>query len=196
VRRVAALVVVLALVGCAHDGRALRAPAPGASAPPLATTTIARQGGTVGAQLTLSSTAFETGGQIPVEFTCDRANTSPPLSWGAVPDGTVEMAIVVIDPDADGFVHWVLAGLDPNLQALATGGAPEGATQALNGAGTAGWTGPCPPKGGGAHHYVFTLYALTAASGVTADMKGKTAIAAIAQVPGITATITGSYQRA
>ena len=82
------------------------------------------------------------------------------------------------------------------MQALAVGVVPEGAVQAKNGAGTVGWTGPCPPKQSGPHHYVFTLYALTAASGVTADMSGKDAVAAIAKVPGLTATLIGAYQRA
>jgi Raf kinase inhibitor-like YbhB/YbcL family protein len=32
----------------------------------------------------------------------------------------------------------------------------------VNGSGRPGYTGPCPPKGGAAHHYQFTLYALDA----------------------------------
>ena len=100
------------------------------------------------------------------------------------------------DTDANGFVHWVLAGLDPSVQALATGVVPDGAIQAKNAANTVGWTGPCPPKQSGPHHYVFTLYALTAASGVTADMSGTDAIGVISKVRGLTATLIGAYQRA
>jgi hypothetical protein len=40
------------------------------------------------------------------------------------------------------------------------------------------------------------LYALTEASGVTAGMSGKDAVAAISSVPGLTATLIGTYQRA
>jgi Raf kinase inhibitor-like YbhB/YbcL family protein len=191
-----AVAVALLLVGCAHDGRTLRAPPAGASAPPLPATTAPSQGGTVAAPLTFTSTAFEPGGPIPIEFTCDGANTSPPLAWGSVPEGTAELAITVTDTDANGFVHWVLVGLDRTVQALPAGAAPEGATQAKNDAGTVGWSGPCPPKGSGPHHYVFTLYALTARSGVSAEMKGKEAVTAISKVSGITATLLGSYQRA
>jgi hypothetical protein len=40
------------------------------------------------------------------------------------------------------------------------------------------------------------LYALTQASGVTPNMSGKDAIAAISNVPGLTATLVATYQRA
>jgi Raf kinase inhibitor-like YbhB/YbcL family protein len=147
------------------------------------------------APLSLTSTAFAPGGSIPLEHTCDGAGVSPPLAWGSVPESTVELAIVVTDPDADGFVHWVLAGLDPSVQAIALGVVPDGAIQAKNDADTVGWTGPCPPKAAEAHAYVFTLYALTAPSGVTAEMSGKAAITAIAKIPGLTATLIGIYGR-
>jgi Raf kinase inhibitor-like YbhB/YbcL family protein len=113
-----------------------------------------------------------------------------------VPEGTVELALVVTDNDANGFVHWVIAQLDMTTQALAIGVVPEGAVEAKNSAGSVGWTGPCPPKGSGPHHYVFTLYALTGPTGVTAGMDPGAAIAAISQISGLTATLTGAYGRA
>ena len=194
-RAAAIIAVALIVTGCAHDGRTLQQPPPGAVAPPLPTTTLPGQTTAVRA-LALSTTAFQPGGPIPVEYTCDGANVSPPLAWGSVPEGTIELALVVTDTDANGFVHWVLAGLDPSVQALAVGGVPDGAIQAKNSGGSAGWTGPCPPKGSGAHHYVFTLYALTAATGVTADMTGENAISVISQISGLTATLIGAYERA
>ena len=195
-KRVALIALSLLVVACASDGRTLRQPAEGASAPPLpSSTTLPAPGGTVSSGFVLTSTAFTAGGSIPIEFTCDGAKTSPPLSWGAVPDGTVELALTVVDPDAHGFVHWVVAGLDPTVQALGKGAVPDGAVQATNGAGSIGWTGPCPPKGT-PHHYVFTLYALTAASGVTDGMPSTDALAAVAKTTAKTATLTGTYQRA
>ena len=115
-----ATIAVLA-AACASDGRTLQTPKPGASAPPLATTstTSPAQGGTLASPLALTSTAFTEGAAIPVEFTCDGAGASPPLAWGATPEGTVELVLTVIDPDAGGFVHWVIANLDPSVQALA-----------------------------------------------------------------------------
>jgi Raf kinase inhibitor-like YbhB/YbcL family protein len=195
VRAAAIVTIALLIAGCAHDGRTLRPPPAGASAPPLVTTTA--PGITpAAAPIALTSTDFQPAGPIPGEHTCDGAGVSPPLAWGSVPESTVELALTVTDSDANGYVHWVLAKLDPTVQALAIGVVPEGAVEAKNGAGTVGWTGPCPPKGSGPHHYIFTLYALTSASGVTAAMSGKDAIDAISKVPGVTATLIGSYQRA
>ena len=194
-KRVVVLAIALLTAACASDGRALRPPAAGASAPPLATTTAPAQGGTVASPLALSSPAFNTGSAIPVTFTCDGSKVSPPLAWSTRPEGTVELAITVIDPDAGGFVHWVIAGIDPSVQALAQGSTPDGATQAQNGAGSIGWTGPCPPKGS-PHHYVFTLYALKSASGITDGMPAADALAALAKLKAQTAVLTGTYVRA
>lgn len=192
---VSLVAIALLVSGCAHDGRTLRPPPAGASAPALPTTTVAGPT-TLIAPIALTSTEFVPGGSIPLDYTCDGAGVSPPLAWGSVPEGTAELALTVTDTDANGFVHWVLAGLDPGVQALAVGVVPEGAVQAKNGAGAVGWTGPCPPKQSGPHHYVFTLYALTAASGVAAEMSGKDAVAAISTIPGLTATLVGVYERA
>jgi Raf kinase inhibitor-like YbhB/YbcL family protein len=199
VRRALTLATIAVLAtACASDGRTLQAPTKGASAPPLATTstTSPAQGGTLAGPLALTSTAFTEEEPIPVGFTCDGAGTSPPLAWGATPDGTVELALTVIDPDAPGgFVHWVIAGLDPSVQALAAGAVPDGAVQALNGAGKPGWTGPCPPRGA-PHHYVFTLYALKSASTISDGVPAADALAALAKQKATTATLTGTYQRA
>ena len=196
-KRALILSIVLLATACASDGRTLRTPASGASAPPLATSTsVPAQGGTVGDALALTSSAFTNDQPIPVEFTCDGAGMSPPLAWGATPEGTVELVLTVIDPDAKGFVHWMIAGLDPSVQALSQGAVPDGAVQALNGAGKQGWTGPCPPKGA-PHHYVFTLYAMGAATSITDGMPAADALAALAKQKAITATtLTGTYQRA
>ena len=193
-KRLVALLAVLA-AACASDGRTLRAPASGASAPPLASTTVPAQGGTLSSPFTLSSNAFVSGGVIPVQYTCDGAGLSPPLAWGSVPDGTVELVLTVIDPDARGFVHWVLAHVDPGVQALGENAVPDGVAQAVNGAGTPGWKGPCPPKGA-PHHYVFTLYALTTPSGITEGEPAADALAKLAKLNAKTAAVTGTYQRA
>jgi len=117
------------------------------------------------------------------------------LAWGAAPEGTVELVITVIDPDAGGFVHWVIANLDPTVQALSQATVPDDAAQSVNGAGRPGWTGPCPPKGA-PHHYVFTLYALKAPSTISDGMPAADALAALAKQKATTATLTGTYQRA
>src|SRR5829696_8115742 len=113
--------------------------------------------------ITISSPAFNAGAAIPQRFTCDGDNLSPPLRWSAVPAGTVEVGLVVDDPDAPRgtYVHWVLVGLNPASTELAEGAVPPGARQVRNSAGKAAYTGPCPP-GGAPHHYRFTVYASSA----------------------------------
>jgi Raf kinase inhibitor-like YbhB/YbcL family protein len=191
----AALLLVALLAACGSDGTTLRAPAPGASAPPLSSSTTVPKS-TTAAPLTLASPAFAPDSPLPIENTCDGENSSPPLSWGSVPAGTVELAITATDTDANGFVHWVIALIDPGVQAIAIGDVPDGAVEAKNSGGEPGWTGPCPPKGSGVHHYVFTLYALTSPSGVLSSMTGQEAIATLDKTAGVTTRLTGTYERA
>lgn len=201
-----ALVVVLALLtGCdTGDGRELRPPPPGATAPPLPSSTTSTDAGAVigppvGSEeevvnLALSSPAFVAGGDIPVEHTCDGDNVSPPLTWTGVPAGTVELAVTVIDNDVpDGeFVHWVVTGLDPALSGIGAGAVPEGAVEARNDTSEFGWFGPCPPDNE-THAYSFTLYALQAPSGVTRGAGAPEALAAIRPVPSVAANLTALY---
>lgn len=110
--------------------------------------------------VTLTSPAFAEGGSIPREFTCDADDTSPPLEWTGLPEGSAALALIVDDPDAGGFVHWVAYDIDPALGGLAAGastaaGAPP---QGRNSFGRTGYGGPCPPSG--THHYVFRLLVL------------------------------------
>ena len=61
--------------------------------------------GVVVAQLAVTSGAIPSGGMVPVDFTCDGANHSPPLTFSAPPRGTASLAVVFDDPDASGFTH-------------------------------------------------------------------------------------------
>ena len=109
----------------------------------------------------LTSSAFHEGSLIPRRYTCDGHDSSPPLSWSGAPDGTKSLALIVEDPDAHGFVHWVAY----DLSGAANGSLPEGISsspnappQGRNTFGKVGYGGPCPPSG--THHYVFRLLAL------------------------------------
>jgi Raf kinase inhibitor-like YbhB/YbcL family protein len=193
-----ALVLVAA---CTHDGRTLRAPDPTATTTTTllaATTTTANQPqlGSATNALVLSSEAFFAEGAIPGRFTCDGENISPPLSWTGVPEGTAELAISLVDPDASGFVHWVVTGLAPQVRSISIGAVPESAFEGHNDHGTDGWFGPCPPAGAGAHHYVFTLYALRASSGLTQGAPGRQAVADLSADALATVTLTVVYTRA
>lgn len=143
--------------------------------------------------MVLTSSAFGHGEPIPSRHSCSGGNVSPPLAWSGVPAGTVELAVVVIDLDADNFVHWVIAGLDPSLAGLEEDARPEGAVEARNDSSEFGWFGPCPPDGE-RHVYAFTLYALLEPSGVTPASGGADAIAAIAGAPGSAVTLTGTFE--
>ena len=139
------------------------------------------------APLEISSSAFEPGGEIPVQYSCEGANLSPPLEWSGVPDGTQSLALLVDDPDSQppGFVHWVIYNIPATATGLPEGmppdpSLPDGAQQGKNDfaqypAGTfpggsainqVGYDGPCPPA---AHRYVFTLYALDATLDLPAE---------------------------
>ena len=197
--RSAAAVAVLAVAACdTGDGRALEPPEPGATAPPVPTSTTATTavlgttpGGADGAApLTLASPAFVDGGAIPIRQSCDGEELSPALTWSGVPAGTVELAVTVIDPDAAGapFVHWVVTGIDPVVTGFGEGGLPESAVEVQP------WTGPCPPEGE-THTYVVTLYALPETPALPPGAEPDDAVAALESSPGPTVVLTGTYAR-
>jgi Raf kinase inhibitor-like YbhB/YbcL family protein len=111
-------------------------------------------------QLKLTSDAFQNGQPIPVQYSCDGANKSPALAWGEPPAGTKSFAMVIDDPDAPSgtFRHWGAYDIPASTRALASG--QHAGTEVNNDKGTPGYTGPCPPKGHGLHHYLFKLFAL------------------------------------
>lgn len=96
---------------------------------------------------------------IDTRFTCAGEDVSPTVTWANVPEGTVEVAIVMTDPDAEGFVHWVVAGLDPALGTVPEGSVPAGAIEATNSFGSVGYRGPCPPPDT-SHSYVVEVFAV------------------------------------
>ena len=111
----------------------------------------------------LTSPTFAADAEIPRKYTCDGEDVSPPLAWADAPDDTVALALICDDPDARGWIHWVVFGIDGTQ----SGGLPEGFSsspdapaQGTNDFGRLGWGGPCPPSG--THRYRFTLFALDA----------------------------------
>jgi Raf kinase inhibitor-like YbhB/YbcL family protein len=145
----------------------------------------------------LTTTAFPAGGEIPRRFTCDGDDVSPDLAWSGAPAGTAALVLVVDDPDANGFVHWIaydLTGSDSGALPLGVSASPDAPPQGTNDFGSVGWRGPCPPSGD--HHYRFTLTALAAPLGLTgAPRKGAVRDALKgASVLG-TATLEGRYRR-
>ena len=149
------------------------------------------------APFALTSTAIPAGGEIPRRFTCDGEDTSPDLAWSGAPDGTNALALVVDDPDASGFTHWIvydMTGSDSGALPLGVSASPDAPPQGTNDFGTVGWRGPCPPSG--EHRYRFRLYALAAPLRFSGAPNGRTFRAALdkASVLG-TATLEARYRR-
>ncbi len=189
-------VALLALAACGDDGRQLRPPAPGATspAPPISTTppTVTAPPAE-GATIALTSPTFAEGTAIPSRYSCSGGNVSPPLAWAGVPAGAAELAVVVVDLDAGGFVHWVVVGLDPTLTGLPEGARPDGAIEARNDSSEFGWFGPCPSDGDAPHRYAFTLYALGTPAALAPGVSGVEAIAAIDAAAIARGTIIGTF---
>ncbi len=116
-------------------------------------------------EITLRSSAFQEGGMIPRQYTCDGQDISPPLAWDSIPGGTKSLALICDDPDAPmgTWVHWVIFNIPAGAAQLPENvptqkELPGGALQGSNDFRRIGYGGPCPP--GGTHRYFFKLYAL------------------------------------
>src|SRR5215204_1549199 len=191
-RAAAALVIALGLAACSSGGQ----PTVGPSGGPPASPAVSSQSpapapedpsmtdmpsSAAGAAFTLTSTSFREGDAIPQEFSCDGSNVSPPLSWTGVPSGAGALVLAVDDPDARGFVHWIVLDLDGADGDLPKGVAPtaDSPQQGSNDFGDVGWGGPCPPSG--THRYDFTLTAIPAPLGLTGQPSGQEVTAALSK---------------
>lgn len=114
----------------------------------------------------LTSTAFAQGEPIPVMYSCDGEDISPPLAWGDPPQGTQSLALIMDDPDAPigTWDHWLVFNIPAKVRELPEN-MPTGmkfgdvaATFGKNSWKRNDYGGPCPP--GGTHRYFFKLYAL------------------------------------
>jgi Raf kinase inhibitor-like YbhB/YbcL family protein len=125
-----------------------------------------------GPGLTLTTTAFADGAEIPPKFTQSDPNPiSPKLDWTHVPPGTVAFALIMHDPDVArerttlDQLHWLVFNIPGTAHELPEGVPPnaqlaDGAIQAKNAGGVVGYRGPGAPAAGPHHHYTFELFAL------------------------------------
>ena len=121
--------------------------------------------------MTLVSSAWPDGGQIPAKHTQADREISPALSWSNVPDGIVSFTLIVHDLDAasgvgtDDILHWMLWNMPATTTSLAEGVPPgpqlADGTRQISATGP-NYRGPGAPASGPAHHYVFELFALDA----------------------------------
>jgi len=119
--------------------------------------------------MTLTSSAWPDGGQIPAKYTQADMEVSPALSWSNVPEGAASFVLIAHDVDAaigngtDDLLHWMLWNIPATVTSLPEGVArgsqlPDG-TRQISATGTS-YRGPGAPASGPAHHYVFELFAL------------------------------------
>jgi Raf kinase inhibitor-like YbhB/YbcL family protein len=155
--------IVVLSVGAQERAGAQRggtpAPATGGSAPPM----------------TLTTTAFSDGGQIPVRFSqaaegaAPGEGTSPALTWANAPAGTESFVLHMHDMElarnrtTDDQVHWLVWNI-PGTASRLTEGQPKGGqlpdgSYQISATGQV-YRGPGAPPNGPAHHYVFEIFAL------------------------------------
>jgi Raf kinase inhibitor-like YbhB/YbcL family protein len=119
--------------------------------------------------MTLTSTAWPDGGQIPVKYSQAGPEVSPAFAWSNVPDGTQSFVLIAHDLDAaigngtDVILHWMLWNIPAATRSLPEG-VPQGSqlpdgTRQISASGPY-YRGPGAPASGPAHHYVFELFAL------------------------------------
>jgi Raf kinase inhibitor-like YbhB/YbcL family protein len=148
-------------------------------------------------EFAITSTAFAPGGAIPTRYTCDGQDVSPELSWSGAPDGTTALVLLVDDPDARDFVHWIvldMAGSASGALPRGIGTSPDAPAQGRNDFGRIGWGGPCPPSG--THRYTFTLYALATPLALAGQPDGRAVRKALKGADVLaTAVLEGHYHR-
>lgn len=166
----------LALAGCGGSDSPAE---PAASAP---------------ARITVTSPAVANG-RLRTPYTCDGAGATPRLSWSGVPGDAQALAVVVDDPDAPGgtFYHWVVLDLPATATGLDEQRAKVDGTEASNSGDDTGWQPACPPDG--THHYRFTVYALSAPTGLRDGADLDDALAAIDSTTVARGTLTATYAR-
>lgn len=108
----------------------------------------------------ISSEAFNEGETIPVRFTCEGPNVSPPLKFEGAPERAKSLVLMVEDPDADAkpWVHWLVYNIPPATKEFHENSIAPGAVQGYCNGNTLGYEGPCPPEN--EHTYLFKIYAI------------------------------------
>ncbi|MFL5462683.1 MAG: YbhB/YbcL family Raf kinase inhibitor-like protein [Gemmatimonadaceae bacterium] len=154
--------------------------------------------------LKVTSSAFQAGGAIPPQYTCEGKDVSPPLAWSGASEKAKSYALIVDDPDAPDpakpqrvYVHWVVYNIPASATSLpenaSKSGLPKSAVQGKNDWGNVDYGGPCPPIG--RHRYFFKLYALDAElTGLSAPTKADLEKAMKGHVVD-SAEIIGTYQK-
>ena len=168
------------------------------------------RGGRGGVQvMTLTSSAWSDGGQIPAKYSQATGDVSPPLAWSNVPDNIAGFVLVAhdlnaaVNPGTDDLLHWLVWNIPGTARSLPEH-VPQGATlpdgsRQISATGP-NYRAPGAPASGPPHHYVFELYALDAAIDVAAvgASPAQTRAAVMAAMAGhvrAKGVFTGLYKR-
>jgi Raf kinase inhibitor-like YbhB/YbcL family protein len=121
--------------------------------------------------MTLSSSSWPDGAQMPPRFTQAGEEVSPALTWSNAPDTTQSFVLIVHDVDAaigdglDDVLHWMVWNIPATAkglpEAVAQGPQLPDGTRQISVTGPY-YRGPAAPSTGPVHHYVFELFALDA----------------------------------
>jgi len=124
--------------------------------------------------LTVTSTSFADGAEIPAKY-AGAQGVSPQLSWTGAPATAMSYVLVMHDVDvavpagslSNDITHWVVWNIPASTTSLPEGGpVPSGANQvSMRGP---QYMGPAPPAGHPYHHYIFQVYALSSTLDVAA----------------------------
>ncbi len=118
--------------------------------------------------LKLTSAAFKDNEKIPLKYTCDGLNQSPPFDIENIPKDSKCLAIIVEDPDApiNTWVHWLVWNIPVthHIEENTSKG-----TQGVNDFSRKFYCGPCPLSG--THHYIFKIYALNCLLNIPGNSK-------------------------
>lgn len=124
-------------------------------------------------------------GSIPLRYTCDGENTSPPVEWGPVPTRTSQMVLFVLGVTEAPITHsetisveWALAGINPALHHLDAGQIPHGAYPGVTASGKRSYS-ICPQRGTG-ERYIFELYGLPRGAVISPSFSGLSILTTLA----------------
>lgn len=113
-------------------------------------------------KLNVTSPAFEPGGNLPVEFTCDGAGVSPPIKWEGATTQAKFFALQLWHIPKDGGTksYWVVYNVPADVTSLPKNAKGIG-KNGYNGKRQTGYDPMCS-KGPGVKEYHVTVYALSA----------------------------------
>jgi Raf kinase inhibitor-like YbhB/YbcL family protein len=120
--------------------------------------------------MTLAAPDIHGGKPMPQIYAASGKDISPKLYWSPGPTGAKSYVLLMEDPDGGGttpIVHWLAYNIPPTVHALTHSmrnigdpASPLGMLQGWNDHGSVGYSGPRPPAGAPAQHYVFQIFAL------------------------------------